>query len=122
MFSDSILEIIDQLLKDVKHYSEPPFSYALDFKEEILDALTNLYYIQMRLDHPDWDKYKKIKVMRMARREAERNIEQIECDLSESYESDDDEEDQGNAVSNLRNINNKIKELNTKLKNLNDRL
>ena len=89
MFSDSVCEIIDQLLKDTKHYNEDPFNYSLKLKKQILAAFQNLYYIQMRLDNPEYDKYKESKIMFMAQQQAEMRIRRIEDGLKPYSEEED---------------------------------
>ncbi len=93
MFSDCCDKIIYQLLKDIKNYN-----YSLDFETEILDALENLIYVRMRLDNPDLDKYKKSKVLRLAKKEAENYIDGIkegkEPYMTSKSESDETEEEE----------------------------
>lgn len=87
MFSDSVCEIICKLLDETLHYSKEPFEYSLDFEVEILGALENLIYIQLRLDNPEMDKYKKIKIISLAKIQAKKYIEQIK--IGENPFSDD---------------------------------
>ncbi len=110
MFSDSICEVIDLLLKDTKHYNEEPFCYSLEYKKYIINALTNLYYIQMRLDHLEWDKYKESKVMLIAEEQAKMRINRIEDGL-DAYES----EEENVEISDLKKLNKKLKSLDKKL-------
>ena len=84
MFSDSICEVIDKLLEEVKYYNEEPFGYSLEYKDFILVALANLYFIQMKLDHFD---YNDERIMKMAVDEAKKRIERIEDGL-DAYEEE----------------------------------
>ena len=117
MFSDSIYEIIDQLLKETLHYSQPPFEYSLEFKKYIIGALENLYYIQMRLDHPEYAKYKESKIMFMARQQAEMRIGRIEDGLNAYSEDDNEEEEEekGEAVETVKNLNERLRKLSVDL-------
>lgn len=77
MFSDSICEIICKLLDETLLYSLEPFEYSLHFEVEILDVLENLIYIQLRLDNHEMDKFKKSKILNLAKVQAKKYIDQI---------------------------------------------
>jgi len=130
MFSDSMREVIDLLLKETLHYSKEPFEYSLEYKKQIIEALTNLYYIKMRLDNPNLAKYKNSKIMFIAKEEAKMRIGQIEDDLnvySSSSEYNPNARDAllnelNNRINDSHNIANDLRKLNDKLKKLNDRI
>jgi len=92
MFSDSICSIIWQLLEDVRHYNKKPFEYSLDHKKQIIEALTNLYYIQLNLDTYDLKKYTEEEIMDRARIIAEEEINKIEDESNSGDEQDEDED------------------------------
>ena len=48
MFSDSISECIDKLIKRYLCYDD----YSFHYREELIDALSHLYYILYKLDIP----------------------------------------------------------------------
>ena len=50
MLSDSIHECITALLAEIEHYSLPPFNYGIEFKEQFIVALANLYFALNSLD------------------------------------------------------------------------
>lgn len=50
MLSDSVFEAIQQLLKDIHHYSQPPFNYGSEYKQHFVIAICNLLYVQHKLD------------------------------------------------------------------------
>lgn len=116
MFSDSICEIIDRLFEETKHYNEEPFNYSLDFKNELIEILTNMYYIQIRLDNIELEKYKKSKIMKMAKERAIKLIERIEDGLDQ-YSDNEEEENTCTAeiIKSLKNTNKALKELDKKL-------
>jgi hypothetical protein len=50
MLSDSIFEAINKLTEDIRHYSQPPFSYSNDYRINLIEALAQLYYVLHCLD------------------------------------------------------------------------
>ena len=50
MLSDSICQAIQDLLKEIEHYSLPPFEYGIEFKEQFIVALANLYFVLHSID------------------------------------------------------------------------
>ena len=48
MFSDSIFEYIDKLIKEYLSYDD----YSFHYKKELIDALSHLYSILYKLDIP----------------------------------------------------------------------
>lgn len=50
MFSDSIFEYIDKLIKEYLSYDD----YSFHYKKELIDALSHLYSILYKLDIPPW--------------------------------------------------------------------
>jgi hypothetical protein len=50
MLSDTIFEAISKLYEEIRYYSQPPFSYGIQYKSHFINALANLYFILCELD------------------------------------------------------------------------
>jgi lipid II:glycine glycyltransferase (peptidoglycan interpeptide bridge formation enzyme) len=72
MFSDSVFQIIENLLNEIRHYHRDPFNYSLDYYDELKEALANLYKILNKLDLKD-----ELANLEYCRRIAEEELERI---------------------------------------------
>ena len=54
MLSDSIFEVLEKLWSEIENYYHPPFNYHEDpeIREQLLDGITTLRYLQYQLDNP----------------------------------------------------------------------
>ncbi len=50
MLSDSIYDAITKLYEEIRYYSQPPFSYGIEYKKHFITSLANLYFILRHLD------------------------------------------------------------------------
>ena len=50
MLSDSIHQCITDLLAEIEYYSKEPFNYGVEFKEQFIIALANLYFVLHSID------------------------------------------------------------------------
>lgn len=88
MLSDSLFECRQQILREISHYSEPPFEvdYPNSQKQNLILALYHLTLAQMAFnsfEHPDnhtWNTKDKLAAMGRATAEYENAVNKIESD------------------------------------------